>query len=240
MNKNPFSNAASVAVDDPFRPGAHVSSSARVYDEIRARIISLDMPPGSTLVRSELAEQFDVSQSPVREAILRLEQDGLVISYPQSRTVVTHIDVSRVREEHFLRMAVECEVVRRLAADPNSETMLKAKGILKMQAALVDDVEQTALFKQLDEAFHETLFAGVDQSNLHRQITARCGHLARVRTVDLPRAGKMNAVYEGHQAVLDAVEAGDGDGAARMMREHLSGSMQRLPQIVEDHPELFS
>ena len=176
----------------------------------------------------------------MREAILRLEQDGLVVSYPQSRTVVTHIDIARVREEHFLRTALECEVVHRLAENMNAETMVKAKGFLKIQQALVDDVEQVALFKQLDEAFHEVLFAGVDQAHLHRQITERCGHLARVRTLDLPRVEKMAAVLEGHRAVLAAIETGDGDAAARMMREHLSGSMKRLMQIAQDHPDLFS
>lgn len=240
ITKNPFSESASLAVDDPFFTSPHVSTSGRVYGELRSRIISLEMPPGATVARNELADQFNVSQSPVREAILRLEQDGLMISYPQSRTVVTYIDVARVHEEHFLRLAVECEVVRCLAEKPDAETIRKAKGFLKMQAALVDDIEQSVLFKQLDEAFHETLFAGVGQLSLHRHVTARCGNLARVRSIDLPRPEKMSAVLAGHQAVLDAMETGDGDAAARMMREHLSGSMKRLPQIVKDNPDFFS
>jgi len=240
MTNNPFSAAAGALAGDTLRGGARAPTSARLYQEIRARIIALDLRPETILARAELAERFNVSQSPVREAIQRLEQDGLVVSYPQSRTVVTRIDTARVREEHFLRTAVECEVVRRLAESETPETLKKARGFLKMQEVLVDDMDQVDLFKQLDEAFHEALFAGVNQSNLHQHIQARCGHLARLRTLDLPSPGKMASVFADHSAVIAAVEAGDGDAAVRTMREHLSGSMRRMPQIVEENGDLFS
>ncbi|AXO15316.1 GntR family transcriptional regulator [Thalassospira indica] len=226
--------------DGSVKTSMHVPASALVYEEVRNQIVSLSLVPETTLVRAELAESFNVSQSPVREAILRLEQDGLVVSYPQSRTVVTKIDVARIREEHFLRVAAECEVVRQLAEAKESPAVVKAKGIVKMQEALVGDIEQIDLFKQLDETFHAALFNGVNQSNLHLQITARSGHLARVRTLDLPRAGKMVSVLEGHKAIIDAVQSGDGALASLEMRRHLSGTMERLPQIIEENKTLFS
>ncbi len=240
MSRNPFSGGASGAFDDLLRPQPHVPTSARLYDELRQQIISLALPPDSTISRNEIAERFNVSQSPVREAMMRLEQDGLIISYPQSRTVVTRIDVARIREEHFLRVSVECEVVRALAEKRDPSLMVKARGFLKLQEALVDDTEQAVMFKQLDEAFHNALFAAVNQANLHGHITARCGHLARLRTLDLPREEKMESVLEGHRAILDAIETGDGDHAARVMRKHLSGSLERLPQIRAENEALFS
>ncbi len=237
MNKNPFSSATSVLPAELHSP--HVPASARVYSELRNRIVGLELPPDTTLVRNELAEKFGVSQSPVREAIMRLEQDGLVVAYPQSRTVVTRIDVARIREEHFLRTAVECDVVRQLAKNPDEATIRKAGGLLKMQEALVGDVDQIELFKQLDEVFHEALFAGVGQANLHQHITARSGNLARLRSLDLPRTGKMKSVLEGHRAVLEAVEAGKPAKAMETMREHLSGTVDRMGQIIRDNQELF-
>jgi len=109
-----------------------------------------------------------------------------------------------------------------------------------MQEALVGDIEQIDLFKQLDDSFHAALFNGVNQSNLHLQITARSGHLARVRTLDLPRAGKMVSVLEGHKAVIDAIQSGDAATAVAEMRQHLSGTMERLPLIIEENRSLFS
>lgn len=237
---NTFMGGFMPVQDGGMKANAHVPASALVYEEIRSRIISLALPPETTLVRAELAESFKVSQSPVREAIMRLEQDGLVASYPQSRTIVTKIDVARIREEHFLRVAAECEVVRQLAEMGETGAVVKAKGIIKMQEALAGDIEQIDLFKQLDETFHAALFTGVNQSNLHVQVTARSGHLARVRMLDLPRAGKMLSVLEGHKAVIAAIQSGDGNLASSEMRKHLSGTMERLPQIVEENRELFS
>lgn len=239
MTKTPFPMTGTALAEDSVRGGPRITSSARVYGEMRERIIALTLRPDTILVRSELADRFAVSQSPVREAILRLEQDGLVISYPQSRTLVTRIDPARVREEHFLRTAVECEVVRRLAEARDPEALKKARGFLKMQEALVDDMDQVDLFKQLDEAFHAALFAGVNQSNLHQHIQARCGHLARLRTLDLPSPGKTDSVLAAHRSVVDAIESGDGDLAVRTMRDHLSGSLRRMPQIIEEHLDLF-
>lgn len=240
MSGNPFSLGFADTADDLARINAHVPASALVYAEVRSRIVSLQLPPQTTLSRAELAEQFNVSQSPVREAILRLEQDGLVVSYPQSRTEVTKIDVVRIREEHFLRIATECEVVRQLAKLQPSAALAKAKGFIKMQEALVDDVEQATLFRQLDEAFHAALFAGVGQSNLHAHVTARCGNLARVRSLDLPRTVKMASVLKGHKAAIEMIEAGDGEGAAAAMRGHLSGTMERLPEIIKENRSLFT
>lgn len=215
-------------------------ASTRVYEELRERIISMNMPPETTLVRADIAEMFDVSQSPVREAITRLEADGLVVSYPQSRTVVTTISVSKVRDEHFFRTAIECEVVRQLAAIGESKIISKAKGLVKMQAALVDDIDQIDLFKQLDEAFHQALFAGVNQHELNNHVSTRCSHLARVRSLDLPRMGKMKSVLSEHQAIINAIEEKDVEKSILKMREHLSGTMERLPQLVKENASVFS
>jgi DNA-binding GntR family transcriptional regulator len=216
------------------------SASARVYETLRRRIIALELAPDTTLDRTELAEVFKVSQSPIREAILRLEQDGLVISFPQSRTIVSRIDVRRIHEEQFLRLSVESEVVRQLAQRKDSAALTKAKGLVRMQKALVGDVEQIELFRELDDAFHESLFAAVDQSGLHRHIVARSGHLTRVRLLELPKKGKMRAVLDAHQSILDAVDAGDPPTAAAAMRLHLSGTIQRLEDLKNETPELFS
>lgn len=240
MNKNLFTINAEYYGDNISKISAHTPASTRVYDELRERIISLSMPPDTTIVRSELAKMFNVSQSPVREAITQLEREGLVVSYPQSRTVVTRIDVNRIHDEHFLRTAVECEVVRQLAINGNSKAITKAKAFLKMQGALADDIEQVGLFKQLDEAFHDALFAGVNQLELSAHLASRCVHLGRARSLNLPRVGKMSSVLEDHKAIIDAIEEKNVEKAMQMMREHLSGTMEGLPQMIEENRDLFS
>src|ERR1700736_7004311 len=96
-------------------------AAPQVFERLRGMIISLELPPGSPLSRAALAGQFGVSSTPVRDALMRLEEEGLVDVFPQHATVVSQIDVGRAQQAHFLRQALELEIVRLLAAssDPS-------------------------------------------------------------------------------------------------------------------------
>jgi GntR family transcriptional regulator, rspAB operon transcriptional repressor len=214
-------------------------ASQRVYDDLRERIVSLELPPGTTLSRSALARQYDISLTPIREAMQRLEQDGLIRIFPQSKTVVTKIDVAQLYEVHFLRVAVEAEVARRLAEAPDPAHLKKARAILTMQETLVGNLEETGLFNELDEAFHQTLFAAVGQLNLHAMLKAKAGHLSRLRRLDLPKGNKMRSIMKWHWAVLEAIEAGQPQAAQEAMREHLAGSVKRIEAMQREYPDYF-
>ena len=230
-----------LAASGALRAGARDATSAaqRVYDDLRERIVSLALPPGATLSRVELAKDYDVSLTPIREAMQRLEQDGLIKIYPQSKTVVTKIDVVQLYEVHFLRVAVEVEVARRLADTPDSPQVKKARAILTMQETLVDNLEEIALFNELDEAFHQTLFAGVGQLNLYDMLKAKTGHLTRVRRLHLPKGDKVRRIMKGHWAVLRAIEAGDPLAAQEAMRNHLAGTVKRIEDLRSERPDYF-
>src|SRR3954454_8063606 len=90
-------------------------AAPQVFDRLRSMIISLELPPGSALSRAALAGQFGVSSTPIRDALMRLDEEGLVEVFPQYATVVSRIDVRRAQQAHFLRQAVELEIVRGLA-----------------------------------------------------------------------------------------------------------------------------
>src|SRR5664279_4647808 len=94
-------------------------AAPQVFERLREMIISLALPPGSPLWRAALAEQFGVSSTPIRDALMRLEEEGLVDVFPQHATVVSRIDVRLAQQAHFLRQALELEIVRLLAASPN-------------------------------------------------------------------------------------------------------------------------
>jgi DNA-binding GntR family transcriptional regulator len=220
--------------------GAATSTAAkRVYDNLRQRIVSLDLPPGTTLSRVELVKEYEVSQSPIREAMQRLEQDGLIRIYPQSRTVVTKIDIAQLYEAHFLRVAVETEVMRRLAQSADPAVLSKARTILTMQEALVGRIDEAEMFDELDEAFHRTLFAGIGQLNLHIMLKAKAGHLARARRLDLPKEGKMRAIMTEHNAILNAIETGDMLAAQEAVRTHLAGTVGRIEILQRENPDYF-
>lgn len=219
--------------------GPHGTAAGRIYENLRHRIITVEIAPDTVLSRASLAKEYGVSQTPVREALQRLEQDGLVETFPQSRTVVTRIDRDALVESHFLRRAVETEVVRHLAGNVGNETLGELDALIAMQETLIDNPDQVRMFYDLDENFHRVLFAGIGYLGLHAMIRSRSGHLDRARRLDMPRPEKMREIVDGHIAIADAVRRGDSEAAERAMREHLSGTLRRISSLQEANPEVF-
>lgn len=228
--------------DMSFTGGFGVASTApdRVYADLRERILNFDLPPNSTLDRVALARRYGVSQTPVRDALQRLEQDGLVLIFPQSKTIVSPIDVRQLSETQFLRVSVETEVVRRLCCTQSLDVVRRCQAIVQMQRALIDGDEQMDMFTDLDRSFHRTLFAGVGMESLHVMLTRRLGHLYRCQRLELPRKGKTQDIVHAHQAILDGISTGDPEKAADAMRHHLSGTINRIASLRDEQPEFFT
>lgn len=238
MNVGSLSAALIKAADDTSGAAPQGSAASRVYSALRARIISLELAPETTLVRNDLAEAFGVSQSPVREAIQRLEQEGLVISYPQSRTVVSKIDIAHARETQFLRMSVELEVAQTLALAGNPAGLAPTKRLLRMQQMAGDD-RDIGEFTALDRLFHLSLFEAAGVRPLWQLISDRSGHIDRLRRLNLPDPGKIAEVIRHHQDILAAIAIGDRDTVEHAVRIHLSGTLAAVPKIIEQHPRYF-
>ncbi len=221
--------------------GTPLAAPDRVYADLRERIINFDLPPGAMLARNDLATTYGVSQTPVREALQRLEQDGLIRIYPQSKTVVSQIDVRQLNETLFLRVAVETEVVRRLAKAPERDQVIaRARALVQMQQVLAEGGQEMDMFADLDRSFHLLLFASVGMGSLHAMLVSRLGHLYRCQRLELPRDGKMQNIVDAHQSILDMLGTGDPEAAAEAMRAHLSGTINRIQGLQRDFPDYFT
>jgi signal transduction histidine kinase len=100
----------------PFRLEKSRHAAPQVFEYLREQIMSLALEPGTELSRAELVDQFGVSQTPIRDALMRLAEEGLVDIFPQHATVVCPINIALARQAHFLRRSVELEVVHTLAS----------------------------------------------------------------------------------------------------------------------------
>lgn len=215
-----------------------ISASQQIHDMLRERIVSLELAPGQNLSRNELAEYYGVSQTPVRDAMLKLEEEGLLVIYPQSKTEVSKIDVEQARETQFLRLSVELEVTRRLAAGSGREKLARARSILAVQERALEAGDMES-FARLDRQFHGSLYEAAGVANLYRLVTSRSGHIDRLRNLNLPDPGKPANILFYHKRILDAVEAGDKQGTEAAVREHLSGTLAQANDIMARHPDYF-
>jgi DNA-binding GntR family transcriptional regulator len=214
-------------------------ASPQVFEHLRERIVGLELAPGTVLSRTELAQAYRLSQTPIRDALLRLGDEGLVDIFPQHATVVSRIDVQAARQAHFLRRAIECEVAQTLAgaAPPGLVNGLRAR--IDVMAACASDASRRA-FIDADRAFHQLMYEAAEVPELFDLVRRRSGHVDRLRLLHLPTAGKVKAILRDHRRIVDAIEQGDPVLAQQVVREHLSGTLARVEEIRRSHPDWLS
>lgn len=208
----------------------------QVFERLRDLIVSMELEPGTILSRVELASRFGVSQTPVREALLKLIEEGLVDVFPQHATVVSRIDLTAARQAHFLRRAIEIEVVRVLASRPDAALIAELRGAIAEQKARRDEHDYRE-FTATDQRFHRLMYESAGVPDLWPLVRRLSGHLDRLRRLHLPVKGKALSIVRDHAAIVDAIEAGKPDAAADALREHLSGTLKQAERIRERNPE---
>ncbi len=218
-------------------PGG-ATASAQVYQQLRAEIIALDIPPGAALSENDLASAFGVSRTPVREALLRLADEGLVEIVPKSGTTVSRIPYAQLGEAIVIRKALEEVAVREasLRATKSQFTGLWALIERQREAAKADDRDA---FHAADEAFHAAIAEAAGYPGIWRLVNQVKVQVDRMRHLTLPEGGRMLRVTKEHAAVLTAMEKRDGDKAIAAMRGHLDGLENSLPEIRRSNPDYF-
>lgn len=208
----------------------------QIHEILKERILTVDLTPGTVLSRASLQLEFGVSQTPVRDALMRLQEEGLVDVYPQYATVVARIDVGHARQAQFLRLSIELEAVRRLTRESPKETAAALSVILRQQRA-VASTETYDIYDSLDRDFHRTLYERADIPQLWANVRRQSVHIDRLRRLNLPMPGKMQAVLDDHQAIVDGIGSGDPEAATAALRKHLTGTLSIIDQIGEKFPD---
>jgi DNA-binding GntR family transcriptional regulator len=142
--------------------------------------------------------------------------------------------VRAAREAHFLRLAIELETVRRVAADHDEAFVaLLRRAVAELRAASGD----YEAFAAADRAFHQLFYEAAGVPDLFHLVRRHSGHIDRLRRLNLPLPGKMEAVIGDHEALAEAVARRDAEGAAATLRRHLSGTLSIIELIRQRHPD---
>lgn len=207
-----------------------ISASEMVYRALRQAIVERVHLPGASLSRPELARVYRTSQTPVREALLRLEREGLVVVKPQAGTRVARIDIVALHQAQFLRRGVEENVVRRLAARGRRPDLLD-------RLAKEESTPETYL--TLDRRFHRALFDAIGMGALFDTILPLMTPLERAMALEPATAERIAATKRDHDDILARIAANDPEGAARAMAAHLASDLQDLDGWRKAYPEMF-
>ena len=204
------------------------TTSDDIFDEIHNAINKLQIRPGTKLSEVEIARQFDVSRQPVREAFIRLSNMGLLMIRPQRATIVRKISLSEVANARFVRLSIELEVARQAILNFESAHEASFEHNLELQRQMVISGD-VAKFSDLDARFHELfcLVAGVPEA--FSAIEEQMSKVDRLCVLSLADLNECKEVYEEHKLMFADLKAGNAEGLADKIRDHLS----RLDAIIE-------
>jgi DNA-binding GntR family transcriptional regulator len=203
----------------------------QAYRTLKQQMHDFVLAPGDRLSEAELAARLGMSRTPLREALFRLRNEGLVEVESKSGWFVRPIDFERIDQLYDLRVVIESACVARLCGQPELPAELDA---LK-PVWLVPDAERLADMRAvgaLDEAFHATLVRAVgnaEMARVHADLTER---IRIVRRLDFTREDRIAATYAEHAKILRSIIQRKPEQALLMLKGHIAQSQVEVRRIT--------
>jgi DNA-binding GntR family transcriptional regulator len=203
----------------------------QVYQELRKAILSGPISPGSVLVQEQLAEQLGISRTPVRDALDRLANEGLVIRSNGGRVQVAQLSIEELREKYQVRQVLEGLALRLAAEHLVEQAMARLDHLIQTMRAAAE-VHDHKLVTEAGNEFHDIIIAACGNKYLIHLLTSLNDSIRRYRqfAADLP--GRATENIQEHEQIYLAMAMGDFVLAEQRMKHHIARSQQSLEQAI--------
>lgn len=201
--------------------------ASQVFAHLRESIVRGEFPPNTPLSEQKLCERLEVSRTPVREALINLADEGLVVIYPQLGTFVAPISLEAVRIGQYVREHLECALIGDAVRRLDETGILRLRDNIKRQAH-APSLEE---FYNLDNEFHALIaelsgFAGVWNVVLRAKT-----QFDRVRYQNVQEPGRPAEILNEHRTIAEALIARNADEAQRALRQHLRAVFATIEKL---------
>lgn len=203
----------------------------RVYHQLKNDIFDFRLMPGDRFSESEVAERMDVSRTPVRQALFRLEREGYVEVWNRRGWQVRQFNFEYFEELYDLRTVLECEAVKRLCRLPADDC---AALLTRLTCFWIDEprLEDGIAVSLHDEAFHIALVAAAGNSEIARIHSELTEKIRIIRRLDFTREDRISATYNEHARILRAVLHQHSEEAQRILTDHIAVSRAEVRKIT--------
>jgi len=203
------------------------SLGQEAFADLRRAILRGELEPGSRLIEEKTAERFQASRTPIREAFLRLEQEGLIVRRAKGGFVVGRASLEDVDEVMDMRAVLEGHAAARAARRADPELVAGLEERLAVYEAALDGGQKERL-AEANTAFHDCLYAASGSARLVRIIGELRDYFIGLRPPLLGLVGMASQSRTDHRAILAAIAAGDGDEAERQTRDHINRARRAI------------
>lgn len=212
---------------------AFQSRADDVYAQVKRDVAGFQLVPGDRFTEHELCERMGVSRTPVRQALIRLQQEGLVEVLFRSGWRVLPFDFDRFEQLYDLRMVLETTAVHRLCEDAKGvDRALLEQLVAIWLVPVASRSTDTVRVAQWDEEFHCALVAAAgnaEMARVHRDVTER---IRVIRRLDFTQPARIDATYDEHAKILKAIQRKRADQAALLLRAHIQTSQSEVRKIT--------
>jgi DNA-binding GntR family transcriptional regulator len=191
-----------------------------VYEELKGAIVDLRLPPGDPLREAALADQLGVSKTPIREALTRLEREGLVETTSFKGAVVTGYSAQDLWELYELRELLEIAAIRAAATGMSGEDRARMARIITDSRTLRRAGDFAGLARLLTE-FDDLIFEQVRNGRIRALVANLQAHLTRIGHLTAALPGRVETSVEEHEKIVAALTQRDPDLAEQAMSEHI-------------------
>ncbi len=231
--REPFAGARRSAPPD----GPELRSSDAAYASIKARILDSVYAPGSQVLEQEIADALNLSRTPVREALVRLQHEGLLTIIPRHGVRISVLSPSDMREIYEVLLSLEPTAVELLARRRPSEEEIAPliEASAAMESALAGPNPDLARWAAADEQYHLGLARLCGNGRLAAMIMAVWDQAHRARMFTLRMREPPHRSTQEHRAVVEAILAGDVPTARSLYEAHRRRGGEELMAIIERH-----
>lgn len=212
------------------------------YRALRYNIMVLKLLPGTTLNEGKLSEIFNISRTPIHEAIIQLKSEHLVEVYPQSGSRVSLIDMSILKEGLFLRSVVEPVILKQIAGNINLEMLAPLKENLDMQKSILLEENPIDIFFKLDDKFHQIIYNIANKSKTWYSIKSITTHYDRVRYIDaILNNTHLEFIYRQHKKMYNLILIGftSDFNLDEFYENHLGIFRNNFEKLLEENSDYF-
>lgn len=212
------------------RPPAIADS---IYQTIKEDIFAFRLIPGDRFTEQEIAEKYAVSRTPVRQALFRLQQEGYVEVRFRNGWQVSPFDFKKLEALYELRIVLEIDAVRRLCQLSHENLALTLQALIDIW--LVDRpyrVNNTATVSMLDESFHCGLVMAAGNAEIAKVHAEVSEKIRIIRQLDFTKAYRIEATYDEHGQILNAILNRHADEACRLIQTHIAASKAEVRKIT--------
>ena len=213
------------------------SRSDEVYDQLKRDIAEFQLVPGDRFTENSVTERLNVSRTPVRQALTRLQQEGYVEVMFRSGWRVLPFDFAKFEQLYDLRMVLETTAAHRLcdeglrSPEPGNRKLLDDL-MVQWLVPVAQRSTDTVQVSQWDEVFHCALVEAAgnpEMARVHREVTDR---IRIIRRLDFTKQARIQATYDEHSKILVAILAKRGEQAAMLLRAHIETSQAEVRKIT--------